>query len=46
MASRRYRFHCEGETIMSSFRERFGNLTVQQAIELNIAVEVSENENI
>lgn len=25
---------------MSSFRERFGNLTVQQAIELNIAYEV------
>ena len=31
---------------MSSFRDRFGNLTVQQVIELNIAVEVSENENI
>lgn len=25
---------------MSRFRERFGNLTVQQAIELNIAYEV------
>ena len=25
---------------MSSFRERFGGLTVQQAIELNIAYEV------
>lgn len=25
---------------MSSFRDRFGNLTVQQAIELNIAYEV------
>ena len=27
---------------MSSFRERFGKLTVQQAIELNIAVESKE----
>ena len=27
---------------MSSFRKRFGNLTVQQAIELNIAVETKE----
>lgn len=31
---------------MSSFRERFGKLTVQQAIELNIATEMSNNENI
>ena len=31
---------------MSSFRERFGQLTVQQAIELNIAAEMSNNENI
>lgn len=31
---------------MSSFRDRFGNLTVQQAIELNIAYEVLHNEDI
>ena len=42
MASGRYRLHLEGETIMSSFRERFGNLTVQQAIELNIAEETKD----
>lgn len=31
---------------MSSFRDRFGGLTVQQAIELNIAYEVLHNEDI
>ena len=41
MAYRGCKLYYQGEE-MSSFRERFGKLTVQQAIELNIATETKD----
>ena len=41
MAYRSCKLYHQGEE-MSTFRERFGKLTVQQAIELNIAEETKD----